>query len=354
MKNTSAKPLSTNGHGKSKKVANGILQPDTNPSVESNHSKELLRVLTEVKNGNLMIRMPIDEVGLAGKVSDAINQIIEVNRKLMFEIQERNASDEKVQHMNRTLIENLGQLEKTNHDLDRFVAMASHDLQEPLRKIRVFSGILNEKYKDILQDDTQIVSRIDNAAERMQALVSSILALSKASSEKIVLEKCDLHMMLEEMRDNMQEETKENKVSIFIGPIPLLFASPGLMRQLFQNLIGNAIKYRRKDINTVIKISSEISLPTRNKDNEMLAQEDCIISVQDNGIGFDQKHSEEIFGMLKKLNDNTEYEGTGIGLTLCRKIAELHHGFITARSIVNEGSIFAVSLPLFHEELVEN
>ncbi len=276
-------------------------------------------------------------------------KLLEANRSLQIEIGERKAADDKVQQVNRKLLENLNQLEKVNQDLDRFAFMASHDLQEPLRKIRIFSGMLNAKYKDVLQDDSKMVVRIDKAAERMQTLVSSILALSKASTDKNEFEKCDLNELLTDMVAGMDEEMKEHKVTILIEPIPALFVSPGLMRQLFQNLINNAIKYRRKDIDSVIRISSEISLTKSDKSNLSQSPKECLIFVEDNGIGFDQKYSEEIFGILQKLHGSSEYEGAGIGLTLCRKIAELHHGFITARGKANEGSTFTVSLPLYQE-----
>lgn len=276
-------------------------------------------------------------------------KLIEANRSLQIEIGERKAADDKVQQVNRKLLENLNQLEKVNQDLDRFAFMASHDLQEPLRKIRIFSGMLNTKYKDVLQDDSKMVVRIDKAAERMQTLVSSILALSKASTDKNEFEKCDLNDLLTEMVASMDEEMKEHNVTILIEPIPVLFVSPVLMRQLFQNLINNAIKYRRKEIDSVIRISSEISLTSSDKSNPTQSPKECLIFVEDNGIGFDQKYSEEIFGILQKLHGSSEYEGAGIGLTLCRKIAELHHGIITARSRVNEGSTFTVSLPLYIE-----
>lgn len=274
---------------------------------------------------------------------DQEQKLIEVNRALQIEISQRKAADDKVQQINLRLLENLAHLETVNNDLGRFAFMASHDLQEPLRKIRMFSNSLNTKYKDVLQEDSQMVSRIDKTAERMQILVDSILALTKVSSEKAEFEKCDLNPLLEEIRNEMDEEMREKNVMLLIEPIPTLFVNPGLMRQLFQNLINNAIKYRRKDLNSVIKIHAE----TDTSDN-MAMNKDCLIFMEDNGIGFDQKYSEEVFGMLKKLNGN-QYEGTGIGLTLCRKITELHHGFISVRSKVNEGSTFVVSLPLYNE-----
>jgi hypothetical protein len=116
----------------------------------------------------------------------------------------------------------------------------------------------------------------------------------------------------------------------------------GLIRQLFQNLVNNSIKYRKKNVPSVIRISAEHDKNTNPKD--------CFIFIEDNGIGFEQQYAEEIFGMLKKLHGNSEYEGAGIGLTLCRKIAELHHGSISARSKVNEGATFILSLPVYTEE----
>ena len=272
-------------------------------------------------------------------------KLIEINRNLQNEIRERNIADEKVQLVNRKLLENLSQLERANQDLDRFAFMASHDLQEPLRKIRIFSDMLNVKYKDVLQEDSKMVSRIDKAAERMQTLVSSILSLSKVTSQKTEFEKCNLNLLLSELLVNMEDEVNENNITIQIQPLPDLLASPGLIRQLFQNLINNAIKYRRKDVDTVIKISSERN--AYDSDDNATDAKNCLILIEDNGIGFDQKYAEEIFVMLKKLHGNNEYEGTGIGLTLCRKIAELHHGSISARSKIDEGTTFFVSLPLY-------
>jgi len=272
--------------------------------------------------------------------------LVAMNRALQIEIDEHRVADEKAQQINIQLNENLVHLEIANNDLSRFAYMASHDLQEPLRKIRMFSSSLNLKYKDVLQDDSKIVTRIDKAAERMQILIDSILALTKVSSEKTRFEKCNVNALLEEISADMKEEMKEKDVNLHIDVIPNLFGNPELIRQLFQNLISNAIKYRKKDLKTVIKIHAE----KNTNENNATTSHDCLIFVEDNGIGFDQKYSEEIFGMLRKLNGN-QYEGTGIGLTLCRKITDIHHGFISARSNPGEGSTFIVSLPLFKEVL---
>ncbi|HTH56780.1 MAG TPA: response regulator [Cyclobacteriaceae bacterium] len=272
-------------------------------------------------------------------------KLIAVNRILQIEISERRASDEKVQQINGRLLENLARLEIANNDLGRFAFMASHDLQEPLRKIRVFSSKLNEKYKGVDQGDSETVSRIDKAAERMQILVDSILALTKISSGTTAFEKCNLNPLLEEIRTDMEEEIKEKEVTLTIEPLPPLFVNRDLMRQLFQNLISNSIKYRKKDSNSVIKIYAEID----SSDIKITVGTDCFIFVEDNGIGFDQKYSNEIFGMLSKLH-GSQYEGAGIGLAICRKIVDVHHGFISARSKLGQGATFVISLPLYKGE----
>jgi len=305
------------------------------------------------------ILKPINPNVLAAKVSLLVDlylknrQLIEqeqnlvaMNRALQIEINEHKASDEKAQQINSQLHENLAHLEIANNDLSRFAYMASHDLREPLRKIRMFSSSLNLKYKDVLQDDTKIVSRIDKAAERMQNLIDSILALTEVSAEKTRFGKCNVNALLDEIRSDLKEEMKEKNVKLHTESIPNLFANPELIRQLFQNLISNAIKYRKKDSKSVIKIYPEKDA----SEKAATGGHDCLIFIEDNGIGFDQKYSEEIFGMLRKLNGN-QYEGTGIGLTLCRKITDIHHGFISARSNLGEGATFIVSLPLFKEVL---
>lgn len=295
------------------------------------------------------VRLLIDLYNKTRQLMEQERQLIEANRNLNNEIVERKAADEKVQQVNRKLLENLNQLEKANADLDQFAFMASHDLQEPLRKIRIFSDMLSNKYKDVFQDDTKVITNINKAAERMQTLIYSILALSKVASAKPKFEKCDMNTLLGEILQNMDDELKENNVTVNIEHIPDLLVNPGLMRQLFQNLIGNAIKYRKKDVPLVIKIRTEIS----DVDYSHLNLNECHIFIEDNGIGFDQKYAEEIFEMLKKLHSSSEYEGTGIGLTLCKKIAELHRGSIQAHSKVNEGATFIVSLPVYNEAVPE-
>lgn len=273
-------------------------------------------------------------------------RLVAINKSLEMEIKERKASEEKVKHLNRQLLENIASLEQANKDLDRFAFMASHDLQEPLRKIRMFSDRLALKYNDMMDDDGRTnIQRIHKAAERMQNLITDILTFSKISVDVPSFVNCDLNIILDEVVADLDEEVKSKNGKVLVEKLPVLSVNPSLIKPLFHNLIGNALKYSKKDVNPVVKVSSEIS-PQMNGKAGGGTVKYCRIYIQDNGIGFDQKYAEEIFGMFKRLHHNSEFQGTGIGLALCKKIVEQHKGYISARSKVNEGSTFIVSLPL--------
>nr|ACN58988.1 two-component hybrid sensor and regulator [uncultured bacterium BLR19] len=268
-----------------------------------------------------------------------------INKNLEREVNERIISEEKVKMLNHKLLENIANLESANKELESFAFMASHDLQEPLRKIRMFSDRLFQKYKDAFQEDADLVSRIQKSAERMQTLIVDILTFSKISGDKSVFVASDLNTILNDLLAEMKEEVQENEAMISIDLIPPLYVSPTLMRPLFQNLISNALKYRRKDVKPKISIRSEVSSGIIEQDTNTVNKY-CRIIIEDNGIGFHQKYAEEIFGMFRRLHKNGDYAGTGVGLALCKKITELHNGFISAQSKVDEGSTFIISLPL--------
>ena len=275
-------------------------------------------------------------------------KLVAINKNLQIEIHERKNSEEKVKELNRQLLENISQLESANKDLDRFAFMASHDLQEPLRKIRIFSDLLYVKYKDILDDDGKMnIVRIQGAAERMQSLIKDILTFSKITIEKGTFVKTSLNAVVDDVLNELDVMVREKNAKIIVDKLPSLHVNPGLIRPLFYNLISNALKYSKKNISPVVNIQSESQ---QNSQDVQPEQKYCRIYIQDNGIGFDQKYSEEIFGMFKRLHLNTEYEGTGIGLALCKKIVEEHNGYISAKSKVNEGSTFIISLPVRQSE----
>jgi light-regulated signal transduction histidine kinase (bacteriophytochrome) len=274
-------------------------------------------------------------------------KLVAINKNLELEVHERKVSEEKVKELNHKLLENIERLESANRDLDRFAFMASHDLQEPLRKMLMFSDRLAHKYKEVLDDEGKMfISRIQHAGERMQALIKDILLFSKTSIEKPVFLETNLNEILGEVLGEMENVIKEKQAIIHAEPLPSLSVNPVLMRPLFHNLVSNAIKYAKRDVPALVKIYSEFSAAQNGSDGNEVKNKYCRIYVEDNGIGFDQKYSEQIFGMFKRLHLHTEFEGTGIGLALCKKIVEEHNGFITARSKVNEGSVFIISLPV--------
>ncbi len=269
-------------------------------------------------------------------------KLVTINRNLENEIKERKMSEERVKALNLELLKNIDRLEATNKDLDRFAFMASHDLQEPLRKIRMFSDRLNTSYRDILDDSGKLyINRIQTSAERMQALIRDILTFSKISTEKKAFAKSNMNQVIKDVLVLADEIIQEKNATIKVGELPELYVNASLMQPLFYNLINNALKYSKKDGVPEINIYAENG-ENGNPDSPHY----CRIYVQDNGIGFDQQYAEQIFSMFTRLHDNSQYDGTGIGLALCKKIVEDHTGFISARSKVNEGSTFIVSLPL--------
>lgn len=268
-----------------------------------------------------------------------------INRSLEMEINERRASEEMVTKLNQQLMQNIHLLETANSELDRFAFMASHDLQEPLRKIRTFGDLLGMKFKDQLDSEAKTyISRIQNAAERMQTLIKDILAFSRVSDEKDNFVRSDINQIIQEVLVDLDSAVQEKKAVINVEAFPQLDVNPGLIRPLFYNLIGNALKYSRKDVLPVIYIRN---IPPGAVKKAPVAESGyCRITIEDNGIGFDQAYAEQVFDMFRRLHVNKDYEGTGIGLALCKKIVEKHHGFISAESTPNVGSVFTVTLPL--------
>ena len=271
-------------------------------------------------------------------------KLIAINRNLEYEIKERIASEERVNKLNYQLLENINNLEIANKDLDRFAFMASHDLQEPLRKIRTFGDRLISKYGDALEGDGKLyLSRIQTAAERLQRLINDILTFSKVSVEREHFVYTELNDIYKSAVAELDELIREKNARIECKNLPGITLNPGLIQPLFLNLIGNSLKYAKKDVPPVIKIHTENVTISANGDME--PRNFCRIYFQDNGIGFDPQFSEHIFGMFQRLHVQSEFEGTGIGLALCKKIVEQHHGFISASGIPNEGATFIVSLP---------
>ena len=271
-------------------------------------------------------------------------KLVTINKSLEIEIKDRMLSEEKVNLLNRKLLTNIADLENANKNLERFAFMASHDLQEPLRKIRMFSDRLHQRHQNS-KEDIELISRIERAAERTQTLIGDILSFSKLTAEPGDFTSVNLNDTLHELLHDLSEEIREKDAKISVENLPTLYASQRLMRPLFQNLISNALKYKKPDVQPIIKIRSD-SMTDTNQNGKAIVNRYFRIYIEDNGIGFEQKYAEDIFGMFRRLHNNGEFEGTGIGLALCKKIVEQHQGFISARSLVNQGSTFIISFPI--------
>jgi signal transduction histidine kinase len=266
------------------------------------------------------------------------------NKSLEQEVQERKNSEEKVHALNLQLLQSIEKIQAANKDLDRFAFMASHDLQEPLRKIRMFTSRMQDKYSQIFDDEAKVyLSRIQHSVNRMQLLIQDILTFSKISLDKKEFVSSDLNAIVEDVLTDLDSIIKEKRAEVVVDKLPMLRVNPNLARPLFSNLIGNALKYAKKDIAPVVRVYSDVNYQTGSKY--------CRIFFNDNGIGFEQKYAEQIFDMFKRLHQQNEYEGTGIGLALCKKIVEEHEGYISAISSLGVGSTFIVSLPMMVSEV---
>jgi len=274
-------------------------------------------------------------------------KLVAINKNLELEISERIASEQKVTELNRQLLENIARLETANKDLDLFAFMASHDLQAPLRKIRMFSDRLLAGGDGTMGKDARLyLSRIQEVSRRMQELINDILRFSKISAEKQSFEDVDLNGVVKEVLSEMEGIILEKNAEIIIDQLPVLPASTVLMGPLFSNLISNSLKYTKKQESPRVRIRYEEGPVATGMNGREPETRYGRIYIEDNGIGFDQKYAEQIFDMFRRLHSNVEYEGTGIGLALCKKIVEMHRGFISALGKPGEGAVFIVSLPL--------
>jgi two-component system, LuxR family, sensor kinase FixL len=238
-------------------------------------------------------------------------------------------------------------LERSNEELARFAYIASHDLQEPLRKVQAFAGRLKTKYGDLLTGDGQdYLERMVGAASRMQVLITDLLQLSRVTTKGAAFTHTDLGRILREVVSDLEIQIENVAGAVTAGYLPTIEADATQMRQLFQNIIGNALKFHRRDVPPLVNVKYQME-ESRNADQEADSPgQVCRILIEDNGIGFDGKHAERIFSPFQRLNGRGEYEGTGIGLAVCKRIIERHGGSISAESVPGIGSSFIVTLPV--------
>lgn len=236
-------------------------------------------------------------------------------------------------------------LEESNRELEEFAYVASHDLQEPLRKIETFGDRLQSKYADELPDGgKEYIARMQNATGRMRQLINDLLAYSRVTTKAKPFELIDLNRHIKGVCSDLQMRIEETGAEVVYKDLPSITADPTQLRQLLQNLIGNALKFQRPDVKPVVTISVETL-----EGDASIGQGDRVqIIIADNGIGFDNKYKAQIFTIFQRLHGRNEYEGTGIGLATCRKIVERHDGVIDADGIEGEGAKFIITMPV-HE-----
>jgi PAS domain S-box-containing protein len=227
-------------------------------------------------------------------------------------------------------------LETSNKEMQDFIFVVSHDLQEPLRKIQSFGNFLKEETGAALSEAAgDYLGRMQDAARRMSLLIEDLLQLTRVTTRAKPFERLELSQILNDVTSDLDIRIGETGGKVEVSGLPALEADAVQMRQLFQNLIGNALKFRKSGTAPVIRVSAE-------KDE---ANNRCVIRVKDNGIGFDQKYADKIFNIFQRLN-GAEYEGTGIGLSICKKVVERHNGTISVSSQPGQGATFEITLPL--------
>ena len=246
------------------------------------------------------------------------------------------------------LDDRLKDLERSNNDLQLYASIASHDLKEPLRKIKANSSILVDNFAHILDEKgRKYVQRIVGSATRMEKLIEDVLSVSKLSGKKGDFENADLNKIVKQCIGDLDVQLKSSGATIKVDKLPVnVLVNAGQMYQLFQNLLLNSVKFRREGVPLTITISCTIEKRPGTHKEFIKPPKFYKIVFSDNGIGFDPVFSEKIFVMFQRLNEREKYEGTGIGLAICKKIAENHEGFIEAIGEPDKGAIFTISLPV--------
>lgn len=260
-------------------------------------------------------------------------KIVAETQKDNIELKQTQAQLKENQHMLEKYIE---QLNRSNQELAQFAYAASHDLQEPVRKVLFYSDFLLNSYSDKLdKKGNDYLTNMQRAANRMRELIRDILSFSQVDSEKTQFKQIDLNAVANDALQDLEMVIEEKKAMINISKLPNVNGDARMLRQLFENIIGNSLKYSKPSVNPVIDIKP------------VLREDSIQISFTDNGIGFDNQYSPQIFTLFQRLNKRQDYAGTGIGLAICKKIMDLHHGKIWAEGQENKGATFFISFPNF-------
>ncbi len=284
------------------------------------------------------------------RLSKQQKQLIKTNISLQEEVQNRKQAQQELQNardsLEETVQERTANLRQINTALNEFAHIISHDLQQPLMAVQSFSSRIRKKCQDALNDQCLVyLDKIDSSSTRMQELIDGLLQYSRVTSDHGRFERVDLAVILKNVLDDLSIQIEQAGAVIRASSLPVIEAYSLQMRQLFQNLLSNSLKYRHTEKRL------EISVEAERLDNQPDGIDKYRITVEDNGVGFEMEHSERIFNIFEQLPQDGEYQGTGIGLSICRTIVEHHNGSITAEGTPGHGAKFIITLPMRRREL---
>lgn len=296
----------------------------------------LLEGVKKIGQGDLSHHVTVQNRDEIGELAVAFNQMTD-------DLRLKTTSIDNLKRAEADLKSFSDRLEESNRELTDFAYVASHDLQEPLRKVTGFGSRLKAKYADTVgEEGRDYIDRMMNAAARMQKLIEGLLDYSRVTTKARPFTPTDLSTVVHEVLSDLEIRIEQTGAKVELSDLPTVDADPLQMRQLFQNLIGNALKFNKPDQPPVVNVSAE-SPGSGTRDDT--SPHNTTITIKDNGIGFDEKYTDRIFGVFQRLHGRKEYEGTGIGLSVCKKIVERHGGSITAKSTPGKGSAFIITMP---------
>ena len=254
--------------------------------------------------------------------------------------------EDKVEERTAALNASTEALMRSNRELEQFASVASHDLQEPLRKIQAFGDRLQDRFGDQLSEQGKdYLDRILSSASRMRRLIDDLLSFSRVATKAQPFVLTDLGALVTEVVSDLDGRLQETEGRVELGELPAVEADPMQMQQLFQNLIANGLKFHIPGVPPIVRVKGHVTTHSVNREGSDPVRM-VEITVQDNGIGFEEVYLDRIFNVFQRLHGRNEYEGTGMGLAISRKIVERHGGTITAKSHLGEGATFVVNLPL--------